>query len=92
MVKKSGKSFKSGLDMLIQKTTVSEEPEISVELKEVKPTVTEKESATEKEKEKQITITIPISLKRDIKKYCVNNEITIKDLFINSVNKYMNLH
>jgi hypothetical protein len=41
------------------------------------------------EKEKQITITIPPGLKRSIKKYCAVNDITIKELFIRSVGRYM---
>ena len=82
MVKAVKKSFKSGLDAIIQNTAVSEEPETIIDVKE-------KRITDVKEKEKQITITIPVSLKKDIKKYCANNEITIKELFINSVNRYM---
>jgi len=79
MVKK--KDFTTGLDRLIQKTTVSEETVVM----ETEPSP----EPEKKEKERQITITIPPSLKRTIKKYCANNDITIKELFINSVNTYM---
>jgi len=41
------------------------------------------------DKEKKITITVPDSLKRKIKNYCANNDITIKNLFIKSVNAYI---
>jgi len=81
MVKKGKKDFTSGLDMLIQNTTISDEPEIT------KDKV--RESKGEKEVEKQITLTIPASLKRSIKSFCAENDITIKDLFIRSVNRYM---
>ena len=81
MVKKGKKDFTSGLDMLIQNTTISDEPEIT------KDKV--RESKGEKEVEKQITLTIPANLKRSIKSFCAENDITIKDLFIRSVNKYM---
>jgi len=89
MIKKAGKKdFTSGLDRLIQKTTVSDETE---EIGEVEETGEEgkKKKTPAGEKERQITITIPPNLKRTIKKYCANNEITIKDLFINSVTRYM---
>jgi len=84
MVKKVKKDFTSGLDMLIQKTTVSDEPEITkIEVSQAR------ESKGEKEAEKQITITIPASMKRSMKRFCAENDITIKDLFIRSVNRYM---
>jgi len=91
MVKKGNKNFKSGLDAIIQSTAVTEEPELN-EVKGTDATAGTKGTSGKeaKEKEKQITITIPASLKRSIKKFCANNEITIKDLFINSVNRYMN--
>ena len=84
MVKKVKKDFTSGLDMLIQKTTVSDEPEMTKN--EVSPV---RESKGEKEVEKQITLAIPANLKRSIKRFCAENDITIKDLFIRSVNRYM---
>ena len=85
MVKRAKKDFTSGLDILIQKTTVGEEPEMIAEPKPKK----EKQEKAAKERERQITITIPVSLKRTIKKYCAANDLTIKDLFMNSVNRYM---
>jgi len=89
MVKKGKKDFTSGLDILIQKTTVGDEPEIIIEpIEETKPKK-EKQEKGGKERERQITITIPVSLKRTIKKYCAANDMTIKDLFMNSVSKYM---
>ena len=68
--------------MLIQKTTVSDEPEAT-------KGVVREESKGGKEKEKQITITIPSSLKREIKMYCADNDISVKDLIIRSVKRYM---
>ena len=90
MVKKGKKDFTSGLDRLIQKTTVSEEVEEAGEIGEAGE-AGENGKAGKKsgEKERQITITIPQNLKRTIKKYCAANEITIKELFINSVTRYM---
>ena len=82
MVKKGKKDFTSGLDMLIQKTTASDEPEATKD--EVR-----EESKGGKETEKQITITIPSSLKREIKMYCADNDISVKDLIILSVKRYM---
>jgi len=82
MVKKAKKDFTSGLDMLIQKTTVSDEPGTT------KGEVRE-ESKGGKEIGKQITITIPSSLKREIKIYCADNDISVKDLIIRSVKRYM---
>ena len=93
MVKKGKKDFKSGLDVLIQKTTEREDLEIfENEEKEIKGGKDFKESKDgkgAKAKERQITITIPDNLKRSVKKYCAAHDITIKDLVINSVNKYM---
>jgi len=82
MVKKGKKDFTTGLDILIQKTTVSDEPEATKE-------VVREESKGGKETEKQLTITIPSSLKREIKMYCADNDISVKDLIIRSVKRYM---
>jgi len=82
MVKKGKKDFTSGLDMLIQKTTVSDDPEATEgEVRE--------ESKGGKETEKQLTITMPSSLRREIKMYCADNDISVKDLIIRSVKRYM---
>ena len=97
MVKKtSKKDFTSGLDMLIQKTTVTvAEPENDNDIqelqekKDVKEDKEVKENKEGVEKERPMTIKIPASLKRNIKKYCAANEISIKDLFIRSVSAYM---
>ena len=88
MVRKGKKDFTTGLDALIQKTGISDRDfqddrdlqDYPKEVKAVKGT---------KEKERQMTFTIPVSLKRSIKKYCADNDITIKELFIDSVNRYM---
>jgi len=45
-----------------------------------------------KEKEKQMTFTMPESLKRNIKKYCAANDVTIRELLINSVSSYMKIN
>ena len=66
------KSFRKGLDSLIENTSV-----------------TEPDFDNEKEAERAQTITIPVSLKRQIKKYCADHDMTIKDLFIRSVKRYM---
>jgi len=68
------KSFRKGLDSLIENTSVSTEPDFF---------------ENEKEAEKAQTITIPVSLKRQIKKYCADHDMTIKDLFIRSVKRFM---
>ena len=97
--KKGKKDFMSGLDMIIQKTTaaVAEpegEPEVEEmkgekEVNEVKEIKEVKEVKDGVEKERPLTIKIPAGLKRDIKKYCAANEISIKELFIRSVSGYM---
>ena len=82
------KNFKSGLDMLIQNTAHQiEQPEPKEAPKEKQK---QKAETDAKEPERQLTITIPSSLKRRIKKYCAINDITIKDLFIESVTTHMN--
>jgi len=92
MVKRGKKDFTSGLDMLIQKTTETEEPEIIADpITEIQPDkVSVKKEKAAKEKERQITITIPDTLKRTIRKYCAAHDLKIKDLIISSVTKYMN--
>ena len=93
-MKKTGKKdFMSGLDRLIQSSAVNEKPEQETEVTEIETTPTPEPEKRKKEpaaeKERQITITIPPSLKKTIKKYCANNDITIKELFIRSVSRYM---
>ena len=99
MVKKTGKKdFNKGLNSIIQSTVLSNETEDVIEeievteeaIDEIKP---EKLKQTQKmvEKEKQITITIPVAFKKEIKKYCAINDITIKEVVINSVSKYMRI-
>jgi len=97
--KKGKKDFTSGLDALIQNTRISERDnrdnqderdnqdyQDEQDLKEGKVS---KGGKAAKEKERQVTFTIPESLKKSIKKYCAANDVTIKDLFINSVTRYM---
>jgi len=91
---KGKKDFKGGLNSLIESTVIDDEKEDSPEVdviaeaaEEIKP---EPKKARKKvEKESAMTIIIPTSLKKTIKKYCVNNDITIKELFIKSVTDYM---
>ena len=80
-----GKDFKSGLDMIIQSTAIVEEKDNQ----DIQTAIKEQQKKEHKEKEKMITIVIPISLKKEIKKYCANYEISIKDLIIRSVTKEM---
>jgi len=100
-----GKKEFRGLNSLIQSTVNIEEPEELTVIEEtttraVEETVTKaeaeavpepkpKQERKRAEKEKQVTITIPANLKKSIKKYCATNDITIKELFINSVTRYM---
>ena len=81
------KNFTSGLDMLIQKTSVIEaEPEKDSDIHGLQEEQEVKEIKNEpKELEKQLSITIPVSLKRELKKFCASNDISIKDLIIKSV-------
>jgi len=91
------KNFQSGLDMLIQSTVPkTERPSVGIcnadapsppRLPSKKSTLIEK--TTPKEPERQLIITVPESLKRRIKNYCVNNDITIKELFTSSVIAHM---
>ena len=74
------KNFKKGLDMLIQNTAVETENSDDAD---------NSDKNDSSDKEKKITITVPDSLKRKIKNYCANNDITIKNLFIKSVNAYI---
>jgi len=103
MVKKTGKKdFSGGLNSLIQSTVVVEEPEILGDIEDQGDVVeaSSSELATEPEpkkgkvrkrveKEVNVTFTITPTLRKTIKKYCVNNDITMKELFIKSVTDYM---
>ena len=76
----ANKNFKSGLDMLIQS---SKEVEDVKEVEEVEEVMFDRE--------RKITITVPDSLKRRIKNYCAANDITMKELFIRSVNRELRI-
>jgi len=91
MVKKGNKDFKSGLDMIIQSTVINEESETSKDFK-VEAATKRSGQVVAKEKEKQMTFTMPESLKRNIKKYCAANDVTIRELLINSVSSYMKIN
>jgi len=73
----ANKNFKSGLDALIQSSKAPEDNNHEA----VKGQMAKGE--------KKVTVTIPEELKRRIKKYCAANDITIKALFIASVNEKM---
>ena len=87
-MKSGSKDFKSGLDMIIQNTAIVEEKDN----RDIKTEVKEQPKKEHKEKGKMITIVIPVSLKKEIKKYCANYEISIKDLIIRSVTKEIMLN
>ena len=102
--KKGKKDFTSGLDALIQNTRISErdrdlrddhdnqddrDDQDYQDEQDLKDGKVSKGGKAAKEKERQVTFTIPESLKKNIKKYCAANDVTIKDLFINSVTRHM---
>lgn len=94
MVKKGKKDFTSGLDYLIKNPATKEDdaavPEtVETPSAEIQPEKPAKSKSAKGVKERQLTITIPENLKRSIKEYCAKNDMTIKDLFINSVSRYM---
>ena len=70
----ANKNFKAGLDMLIQSTKDSE---------------INKESDVKKEIERKVTVMIPENLKRKIKRYCVDNDITMKEFFMRGAERLL---
>ena len=87
---KDFKSGKHGLDAIIQSTApVKEEIEIAPPVANTVVENKKERKVKETESERQITLTIPASLRKEIKRYCANNDVKIKDLIIQSVSKYM---
>ncbi|MDR2909967.1 MAG: hypothetical protein LBV47_01170 [Bacteroidales bacterium] len=67
-----GKSFKGGLDAMIQNTSVQIDSD-----------------SNEKELEAAQTFMIPVTLKKEMKIYCAQRNIKIKDLILRGIRREM---